>query len=153
VGRGFSSHLFRGAIFLDPPASDEHRIEAYAINFAHELGHQALFVYQCADPIIDGALDAPVYSVIRRVPRPAILSFHAVVAAAYMAEFVGDWLDAGAESTARLHYLRRRLAENVELVENGAAALSVVQFTELGEQILDEMRGLVAYLRIRHAIQ
>ena len=152
VGRGFSSHFFRGAIFMDPPSTDDHRFEAYTINLAHEIGHQALFVYQCADNIIDGALETPVYSVIRKTERPAIQSYHAVVAAAYMAEFIGDWLQELGSDGTKVQYLRRRLEENIGHVEEGIAALSVLRYTEVGQQILDEMLGLAGHLRRAHDV-
>lgn len=152
VGRGFSSHLFRGAIFMDPPATVDHRFEAYAINLAHELGHQAFFVYQSADPIIDGPLDAPVYSVIRMTDRPAIQSYHAVVAAAYMAEFIGDWLAKDGPDKPNSEYLRCRLNENITHVEGGIRALSALRYTDIGRQILDEMLDLAAYLRGAHGV-
>jgi HEXXH motif-containing protein len=152
VGRGFSSHLFRGAIFMDPPATVDHRFEAYAINLAHELGHQAFFVYQSADPIIDGPLDAPVYSVIRMTDRPAIQSYHAVVASAYMAEFIGDWLAKDGSGKPNSEYLSRRLLENITHVEGGIRALSALRYTDIGRQILDEMQDLAAYLRGAHGV-
>ncbi|RYZ46272.1 MAG: methyltransferase domain-containing protein [Sphingobacteriales bacterium] len=54
------------------------------------MGHQALIVYQQSDAIISGDLEREVYSVIRRVKRPAILSFHAAVALAFMTRYLSE---------------------------------------------------------------
>lgn len=80
--RGFSSHFARGAIFRSLPKSDSEFDIAFDV--VHELGHQTLMVWQSIDPIITSDPAAPVFSQIRRRNRPAIQSFHAAVAIAFM---------------------------------------------------------------------
>ena len=143
-GRGVSSHFYRGGILVDLPEIDEHLDVELAINLAHELGHQALMVYQNAHPIIDGDPRAAVYSAIRSVERPAIKSFHALVALAYMKEFAAKALrNAGTSEDRRL-----RLALRVEQIDGdlrlGARALrnAGVRFTELGGELFEECEAI-----------
>ena len=142
AGQGFSSHLFRGGVFLDPPNIDVFIVEELAVNLAHELGHQALFVYQSTDHIIEGDLRAPVYSVIRRVDRPAIQSMHATVAAGFMARFIEALLESNGEDCQRTAYLEGRLEENRTLVKQGLAALSHLSFSKLGRALCLELQEI-----------
>ena len=96
--RGFSTPLCYGAIFLtfeDRDFSLAHASELLAIDIAHEVGHQALYTLQLADPLIEDGLTSPVYSGVRDMPRPAIMSLHASAAIAYMLEVVDSLLRGG----------------------------------------------------------
>ncbi len=146
-GRGVSSHLYRGGIIIDLPEVEEHGDVELAINLAHEMGHQALMVYQNADPIIDGDLRAPVYSAIRREHRPAIKSFHALVALAYMKEFAVQALGDSALSSQRRARLEVRIGQIDEALRSGARALreSGVKLTALGGELLAECESSAAF--------
>jgi hypothetical protein len=82
MNRGFSSHFARGAIFRSLPSTDSEFDIAFDV--VHELGHQTLMVWQSIDPILTSDPAAPVFSQIRRRNRPAIQSFHATAAIAFM---------------------------------------------------------------------
>lgn len=144
LGRGVSSHFYRGGILVDLPEIGEHLEVELAVNLAHELGHQALMIYQNADPIIDGDLRAPVYSAIRRETRPAIKSFHAIVALAYMKEFTTEALRSAHTPEDR----RPRLTLRVEQIDGdlrlGTRALrdAGVRFTELGCELFEECEAM-----------
>lgn len=146
-GRGFSTQYFRGGIFLDPPDINEFQLDELIINIAHELGHQALIVYQTADKIIEGDPHFPIYSVIRKTERPAILSLHAVVASAYMAEMLEIIRENEHYSMARKEYLSLRLEENINLVRLGLSSLKAVSFTKLGKSICHELQDLIDNIR------
>ncbi len=140
LGRGVSSHFYRGGILVDLPEIGEHLEVELAINLAHELGHQALMVYQNADPIIDGDIRAPVYSTIREENRPAIKSLHAVVALAFMKEFVSAAARDSSAPGARRARLASRGGEIDAHLRRGIGAFreAGVKFTELGDGLLAE---------------
>lgn len=140
--RGYSTHLARGAIFRSLPADND----AYdvAIDVIHEVGHQVLNTWQSVDPILTSPLDAPVYSLIRRVDRPAIQSFHAAVALAYMRYLEKSMPDdpgmqaAGARRGAAY---TNTLSHSLQLAID--AIRSSCTMTELGEMLLQEMEAQV----------
>ncbi|MEJ6789533.1 HEXXH motif-containing putative peptide modification protein [Brevundimonas sp. BR2-1] len=140
--RGFSTHLARGAVFRSLPEDND----AYdiAIDVIHEVGHQVLMTWQSIDPILTSDPAAPVYSEIRRVDRPAIQSFHAAVALAFMRRLErthpGDPLMQAAG-------LRRGASYSGTLSGSLELALEVVRkactFTEAGRQMIREMEAEV----------
>jgi len=140
-GRGLSNHLYRGGVFIDlPQSSGPLRLIDLAINLAHELGHQAFMVYQNADRIVSADLFAPVYSAIRQTDRPAIKSFHAVVALTFMIEFIRRSLESDQTPTGYLDYLYRRGFEIVESLGIGISAFvqSGIRLSDLGVRMLQE---------------
>ncbi len=89
-GVGNSNRESIGALYLSAPSAEPRHLQL-AINIAHEVGHQALMLYQTSDSIIQPAeLTRDVYSAVRRIERPAIQSFHALVALVYMYDFVNS---------------------------------------------------------------
>ena len=140
--RGYSTHLARGAIFRSLP-KDNDRYDV-AIDIVHEVGHQVLMAWQSIDTIIASDPTAPVFSEIRRVDRPAIQTFHATVALAFMRYFektLSD--DIGLQAAAR----RRGATYSGTLSNSLALSISsirkVCQLTELGQKLLDEMEVLI----------
>lgn len=140
-GSGFSNHLFRGAVFLSLPRVEDTAFFELALNLIHECGHQALMVYQCSDEILNEDLSSPIYSVIRKTERPAILSFHAAIATAYMVE----WLMEAAD------HLKGRVSDDVisvrwtRLIHDLNASLGLFtgrKFTPLGKIMFAEMQDL-----------
>ena len=148
-GVGFSTLRARGAIFLSLPKNEKHSHLDLAINLAHELGHQSLMIYQGADRILNGKLDAPVYSVIRKTMRPAINSFHAVVALAFMVRFIADLLvandlpDDGFLLLGRFVELRQNLTDGLETCRT-------LDFTEVGKKIFTECEEALIETRSLH---
>jgi len=132
-GRGFSSHLYRGGIFLEPPQLEFHTHEETAINLAHELGHQALFVLQSFDSIIvEKDLRKPTRSPIREVERPAIQTLHATVACLYMAEFLASFIEHRRNSA----FLQNKYELMRSLVSQGISSLDTVELTPVGRAVI-----------------
>ena len=139
--RGFSCHFARGAIFRAFPTDSS--AEVVAIDIVHEIGHQALMVYQSVDPILLGDHDAPVYSYIRRADRPAIQSLHAAVALAFMTRFrdtltpaQGAIIDSDPRIKGYGETLRAGLRNAIRALDEKCS------FTTLGGAIMDELQAL-----------
>lgn len=111
------------------------------IDIAHELGHSALIVYQAADPIFVSELDQPVLSGVRKVLRPAIMSFHAAAALAFMIEYLENALFQfqGDE----LRYVESELQKCKSDLSLALKALEKCEFTDLGKEIFAEFCSFV----------
>ncbi len=140
--RGFSTHLARGAIFRAlPEGNDRYDV---AIDLVHEMGHQVLFAWQSIDPILNSPHRAPVFSQIRQSDRPAIQTYHATVALAFM-RFLERQLasDLGMQAAAA----RRGASYTVSLSRSLDLSIGSVRQaclpTELGAALLDEMEALI----------
>jgi hypothetical protein len=140
--RGFSTHLARGAIFRSLPGTDN----AYdvAIDVVHEIGHQTLMVWQSVDPILVSDHAAPVFSQIRQTDRPAIQTYHATVALAFMRYLEVVMADsAGMRAAAE----RRGMAYTRSLSHSLGLSITSVRkacdVSELGGKLLDEMEVLI----------
>ena len=144
MGSGLSAHWYIGGLFMGMPIDFPHRTVELAINLAHELGHQALMIYQQADSIIEGNLEAEVYSAIRRTNRPAILSFHAAVALGFMAEFILAVPESCKEGR---RYVLSRRAEISDSLTIALSALKDVKLTALGKEIFLDLRKVSAHLK------
>lgn len=141
-GSGLSLHHYRGGILLGLPATGPFSVPELAINLAHELGHQAAMVYQYADRILKSDFDTPVYSAVRKTVRPGLMSFHALVALAYMYEFL-KFLPFQAVGKEWGDYFGRRLMEIHSDFEVGLQTISHISFTELGAGMMGEFRDLL----------
>lgn len=130
----FSTHLARGAIFFSAPEPPEPEI-GMAIDLAHELGHQALMVFQSADPLLTSPLDQPVWSAIRQTFRPAIQSMQAAAAMGYMILFMKGALKNATLSEPQRRYLEDSLMTTINGMRETVSALGSCQFTPLGNQI------------------
>lgn len=86
--RGWSLQAARGVVFIGFPP-DYSAIDL-ALDLVHELGHQALGLIQSVDPIFSSDPLAPIYSEVRHAERPAIQSFHAAAAIAFMRRYLLD---------------------------------------------------------------
>lgn len=136
--RGYSTHLARGIIFRSfPPQANAYDV---AIDLAHELGHQVLMAWQSVDKILTTDHKQPVFSEIRQVDRPAIQSFHAAVALAYMLFFVknmqhnAECQDAGLR---RGKTYRGTLQVSLNMATNSLR--KSCQFTPVGLKMMEEM--------------
>ena len=132
-GVGFSTHLAKGSIFLSVPS----RKLQLAINIVHELGHQCLYLYQTADSIIDRGLDTPVFSYVRKTHRPAIQSFHAMVALAFMVRFLSQVVPERKEKDYYQQVLQRLRSD----FKRSLNEYDSVVFTELGQVLYEDMRA------------
>ncbi len=143
--RGFSSMDCPGLIFTSflervSTLSTTARAQM-TVDLAHELGHHVLMIYQCADRIIDGDLAAPVYSSVRRTFRPAIMSFHAAFAMAYMMNTCVSIAESSEASPAEREYARLSLRD---FEKHQLACLQELKvkcaFTLLGHRMMREMQ-------------
>lgn len=137
-GSGCSVHWMKGAVFLSLPYDKTHRKIELSLNIVHELGHQALMIYQDIDELIPDGLQKHVYSAVRKTTRPAILSFHALVAIYYMIVFVKQSLKVQTNS-----FDSECLAVKFDVLKKqflaGAFALKDITFTDLGRNLFSEM--------------
>ena len=144
-GVGFSSEFAKGAIFLSIPKIAKFSEVELSINLAHEMGHQSLMIFQSGDRIIDGDLGAPVFSGVRKTNRPAIQSFHAMIALAFMVEYSLSRLDDPAPlSSDGQGYLRKRADELIQDLAIAVTGFSKVCMTRIGQILYDECRDLLA---------
>ncbi len=147
-GVGFSSHLARGAVFLSIPRLLEFRDLELSINLAHEMGHPALMVLQAADRIVAGDLGEPVFSGVRKTNRPAIQSFHAMIALCFMVEYTVSRVQCpGSLSEMEQSYLQKRCRELTEDLKISVAAFNAVSLTPLGERLRDDCADLLVRVR------
>ena len=135
VGIGISTHFAKGAIFLSIPSVGENTVLQLAINMAHEIGHQSLYIYQTADPIIDKGMSAQVFSHVRKTNRPAIQSFHATVALAFMVRFLTQLkIENNSYYQEKLNHLKTDFVRSLE-------SYKAIQFTELGQLLFEDLKS------------
>lgn len=80
-----SYHSLRGIIFFHVPIEyNQEYLAEMRLDFLHELGHQAMFIYQLADSIIEHDEETMVYSGVREMNRTPYQALHAAVALTYM---------------------------------------------------------------------
>ena len=134
MGIGFSTHLAKGAIFLSVPSIKKNTVLQLAVNMAHETGHQSLYIYQNADPIIDKGMSTPVFSHVRKINRPAIQSFHATVALAFMVRFLTQLkMDGNSYYHKILSDLKEDFIQSLDGYES-------IQFTEVGQLLFEDLK-------------
>src|SRR5690606_18738477 len=131
---------YRKAIFLSLPKLSEISFVEFALNLSHELGHQALMVYEHLDDIVRVDQYSTSYSIIRKTHRPAIQSFHAICATAYMLEFI-ILSKSLLEDHCSSSYLEERTRSLLQDLKLGLDEISTTPLTSLGNQILAELRG------------
>ncbi len=147
TGNAFSDRHFIGTLFTSIKRTNQFPEIDLNISLAHELGHQALMIYQYSnDLLID--FKAPTYSAIRKTLRPAIASFHAVVALSHMLSAVNSLLESNLD-TERKTYLRNLQKEYASSFDSGLNALKSIQTTELADLILNDLLDLRQYVKRR----
>ena len=159
--RGFSHLDYLGTIFTTfverKQQSEELRRSVLAVDLAHELGHQALMLYQLTDRILLTPLEAPVYSSVRRTERPAIFALHACVAAAYMIETCVAIERSPITSKIERDFSRNSISELVPHQRVGLESLrKSAKFTQIGQLILEDLERQLHEIRVQpcaHAIE
>lgn len=138
----FSTHLARGAIFLSLSEKQHSKI-TMTIDLAHELGHQALMIFQSADPLLESPLDQPLWSGIRQTYRPAIQCLQATAALSYMTLLTGS-LRRKAELTAsERDHIEENHDSQLEKMKSTLYGLKrECRFTEAGKRIIKEFESL-----------
>ncbi|MBC85669.1 MAG: hypothetical protein CL677_00700 [Bdellovibrionaceae bacterium] len=137
-GVGNSNRESIGALYLSAPSAEPKHLQL-AINIAHEVGHQALMLYQTSDSIIHPAeLTRNVYSAVRRTDRPAIQSFHALVAVVYMRDFVAS-IDLSKLNESEKDFIRTQHIQFISWLKANIWDFKKITFTEVGKMIYDEL--------------
>jgi hypothetical protein len=142
----FSFYLFKGALFHAVPDTSRPNWKIdLSIDIAHEIGHQALMVYQSTDRIISSDLNAPIYSQIRKTERPVIMSYHACVALSYMTRFLMDFAANARDlvSIGEYQYGCERLEEYRAGLSLGILDLNkACNFTDIGRMQINELSAI-----------
>lgn len=137
-GVGNSNRESIGALYLSAPSAEPKHIQL-AINIAHEVGHQALMLYQTSDSIIHPAeLTRNVYSAVRRTDRPAIQSFHALVALVYMRDFVAS-IDLSKLNDFEKDFVETQHIMFISWLKANIWDFKKITFTDLGKMIYNEL--------------
>lgn len=137
-GVGNSNRESIGALYLSAPSAEPRHIQL-AINIAHEVGHQALMLYQTSDSIIHPAeLTRNVYSAVRKTDRPAIQSFHALVALVYMRDFIAS-LDLSELSEFEKDFIETQHIRFIGWLKANIWDFKKITFTDVGNMIYDEL--------------
>ncbi len=141
--RGFSNHHAKGAIFL-APRHGEFAAYKLAISMAHELGHQSLMNYQTADSmIVNGQKKIPVYSGVRKTMRPAMQTYHAIAALAFMI-YACDELSKSNIDRSTSAFVHARRAKYTESMQASLFDLRAkCNFTDVGRYMLQEFEGTI----------
>lgn len=134
--RGWTCQYARGAIFLG--FAPQYSIFNLALDLVHEIGHQALALFQSADRVIAGDWNTPVYSEVRRTYRPAIQSLHAAAAIAFMCSF--------AEELGLPRYVHPEFDDSLPKALTRATSYlrEACEFTSIGASIMDDFEELAA---------
>lgn len=142
-GTGLSSFDYRKGVFLSIPTSKYWEADLL-INLWHELGHQSLITLQLDDKIINESHMSKVFSVIRNTERPAILSFHAMIACLFMLEFLVEnhnWLISISSEKFIEDYIKGTRAK----INCAIGTIKDLSLTDLGKAILNECMAMYIY--------
>ena len=146
-GSGKSAHWIKGGIFLSLPNSHPFPSMELALNISHEIGHQALMIYQECDKIISDPHQM-IYSTIRKAMRPAILSLHAVFAVYFMLCISRELIDNYPLTDKENEFLRCRIRELRKELASGLFALKDAKFTDFGLRIIKEITASSIHMGI-----
>ena len=142
IHNNFSSHKLIGASFFSAQLVETKFTEIdFLVSFIHEVGHQALYLYQSSDDLLINADGILVYSGIRQTPRPAIMAFHAIVALVFMIKILSSIVNSNMYSPQEKKY-----AENERMKYKSSLSQSLFdlqtkcQFSELGSEFIREFR-------------
>jgi hypothetical protein len=137
-----STHGAKGVIFLSvPKVITFETILEMSIRISHELGHQVLIIYQSADRILESDLAEKVYSGVRMTERPAIQSFHALVALYFMLNFlVNIKLDFSNDQNS---LIKEKINDLTKKINDTTESLNKCKFTELGKALKHETDNFI----------
>ncbi len=136
-GFSFTDHNFIGAIFASVDTRTPYPELLLNTFLAHELGHNALMIYQHAGNFFYES-DEWIYSGIRKTLRPVVASFHAAVALAYLIDCTSALMKSR-NDVAEKAYLNGLLNEYRNSLQTGLEALSHVRKSELCQSIYDDI--------------
>lgn len=132
--RGWSLQSARGLVFLGFHRGYDRT--DLALDIVHEMGHQALALFQSVDPIFESDPQGLVYSEVRKTHRPAIQSLHAASAIAFMTQYLND--------VDRLDHIHPDFTKPMpDVLADALQSLdSHCVFTPIGAQIVTDFRRL-----------
>lgn len=136
-GVGFTDHNFMGAVFVSVERQSPYPDIALNISIAHELGHLAMMLYQFSENLLYETKEW-VYSGVRKVERPALMSLHASVALSYMIASARSLLNSS-NSHSRNAYIHALIDEYESSLRAGLSALRHLDRTLLCEQIISDL--------------
>ncbi|MCB9063420.1 MAG: hypothetical protein H6622_17990 [Halobacteriovoraceae bacterium] len=140
---GFSSRVVEGLIFYAfPLKADFKTVIDFAIDYAHEIGHQVLFRYQMASDVFENNFhEKLVYSSIKGTKRPAIMVFHALFALSYMKVVSAEIFKYGEISTQQRKYTLQIYNDVCSMLDEtlGAMVSEVPSFTKMGKILFNEI--------------
>lgn len=137
-GSGLSSIHFRKVAFLSLPTTTDSKNQ-FLLNYAHEAGHQALHNLQHFDQIIYNGLETMVHSRIRGHKRPAIQSFHALIAIGYMLELATHIQPSDSLSANFWCTIKTKLKQLLAL---GISDFDHIKFTPVGSNLLKQLKSV-----------
>lgn len=143
-GSGLSTLFYRHGVFLSTPVESEVQTFEFCLNLAHEMGHQALMIYEQFDDIVKHDHTELCYSVIRRTERPVIQSFHALIATAYMVELI-FCAENSLKEVCSSKYVKMRFEELRDNMRTALGEFDHINFTKFGKQIFLECKSLYLY--------
>jgi hypothetical protein len=136
-GVGFTDHNFMGAVFVSVERQSPYPDIALNISLAHELGHLAMMLYQFSENLLYETKEW-VYSGVRKVERPALMSLHASVALSYMIASARSLLSES-NPHSRNAYIQALIDEYESSLRAGLSALGHLEKTYLCEQIINDL--------------
>ena len=142
-GTGLSSFDYRKGVFLSIPTSKYWEADLL-INLWHEVGHQSLITHQLDDKIINESHMSMIFSVIRNTERPAILSFHAMIACLFMLEFLTEnhkWISKISSRDFVTDYIKFTRVK----IKSAVNSLRELDLTDLGSAIINECMAMYIY--------
>lgn len=115
------------------------------VALAHELGHNAFFIYQAGqDPVAAESRAKWIYSGVRKVKRPAFGAFHGVIALAYMICFCDGFSKSISSSSSEKDVASRRKSELLTDLGEGLNALKELELSPIGVRIFNEVSNYYA---------
>ena len=115
------------------------------LDFLHELGHQTMFIYQLADPIIEHDDETMIYSGVREVNRTPYQALHAAVALTYMIVTTNLMLsDAQCVAGVKKLLLQEKNEMQVALRDTVRSLLANCNPTSFGQLIVSDIQDVLS---------
>jgi HEXXH motif-containing protein len=140
IGRGLSSVHYWGGVFFELPNEGKKTeiLGQSLLNVVHEAGHQAMFVVQASDLLVKDPR-AMAYSPVRKTFRPAIRSFHAVAAQAFMLEFLDEIVrEGGSYQDELFEWCNWKVEELRDGLKVAHRSLLSCELTPWGRKLLED---------------
>ena len=141
-GWAMSDYRLIGTIFLNLQKKP-YPIIRQAISLAHELSHNILMIYQSgSNPIPEKYAFSSVYSGIRKVKRPILMSLHAAYALGYMIEVGQCFVESDDFQDDEVTYIEKTVADYKRDLRQALLESDDRKLTTIGEILLSELKDL-----------